>query len=126
MARYDEEAVRQRLTVERDRLEREIYDRTQGDAAVVPVDPISDAGGLVSDQADDADAMADTERAQAVVRNAQTLLAQVNAALERLDSGNYGICARCGKAIDSRRLERLPYATLCIEDQAAVDSGAPL
>lgn len=126
MAQYDEEAVRQRLTEERDRLEREIYDRTRGDAAVVPTDPISDAGGLVSDQADDADAMADTERTQAVVRNAQTLLAQVNAALERLDSGNYGICARCGKAIDPRRLERLPYATLCVEDQAAVDSGAPL
>lgn len=126
MARYDEAAVRQRLDAERDRLERDIYDRTQGDQAVVPTDPVSDAGGLVSDQADDADAMADTERTQAVVRNTQVLLAQVQAALKRLDEGQYGICARCGKEIDARRLERLPYATLCVEDQAAVDSGAPL
>lgn len=126
MARYDEAAVRQRLTDERERLEREIYDRTEGDAAVVPTDPLSDSGGLVSDQADDADALADTERNQAVVRNTQVLLAQVNAALRRLDDGLYGICARCGKEIDPRRMERLPYATLCIEDQAAVDSGAPL
>ncbi len=126
MARYDEAVVRQQLSEQRDRLEREIYDRTQGDAAVVPTDPISDAGGLVSDQADDADAMADTERNQAIVRNSQLLLAQVRAALQRLDEGTYGICARCGKEIDSRRLERLPYATLCVEDQAAVESGAPL
>lgn len=126
MARYDEAAVRQRLNDERARLERDIYDRTQGDQAVVPTDPISDSGGLVSDQADDADAMADTERTQAVVRNSQVILAQVNAALKRLDEGKYGICARCGKEIEARRLERLPYATLCVEDQAAVDRGAPL
>lgn len=126
MAEYDEGAVRQRLTEERARLQRDIYDQTQGDEAVVPMDAISDSGGLVSDQADNAGAIADTERTQALVRNAQLLLAQVNAALERLDDGTYGICARCGKEIDPRRLERLPYATLCINDQAAVDSGAPL
>ena len=36
------------------------------------------------------------------------------AALKRLDSGNYGECAECGEDIDERRLEAVPYATLCI------------
>lgn len=126
MAQYDEVAVRRRLIEEHDRLQRDIYDATGGDGAVVLTEPFSDAGGLVSDQADEAGAITDSERTRALVRNAQLLLAQVNAALERLDKGSYGICARCGKEIDPRRLERLPYATLCIKDQAAVDSGAPL
>ena len=42
-------------------------------------------------------------------------LKQVNAALMRLDSGNYGLCEICGQAIAVARLEVLPYATTCID-----------
>jgi DnaK suppressor protein len=121
MAQYDEAAARQRLDAERERLERDIYDRTQGDAALVPVDPLSDAGGLAADQADDADAMSDVERDHAILRNTRQLLTQVRAAIERLDAGRYGICERCGKDISARRLDALPYVTLCVDCQALVE-----
>lgn len=121
MAQYDATAVRQRLTQERQRLERDIYDRTLGDAAVVPTDPLNDSGGMASEEADDADAMSDVERNQAMLRNSHVLLDQVNAALARLDAGTYGICASCGKEIGARRLEALPYATLCVECQAKTE-----
>lgn len=42
-------------------------------------------------------------------------LKQVNAALMRLDSGNYGYCAECGAAIAPARLAALPFATTCID-----------
>jgi RNA polymerase-binding protein DksA len=42
-------------------------------------------------------------------------LEQVNQALRRLDSGEYGTCESCGKMIGSSRLVALPYAVLCIE-----------
>jgi len=45
-------------------------------------------------------------------------LTQITAALERIDSGTYGICENCGKEIHPARLEALPYATLCINCQA--------
>jgi RNA polymerase-binding transcription factor DksA len=122
---YDEAAVRQRLDAERARLQSDIYERTQGSEAVTPVDPISDAGGLESYEADDADAMSDTERNQAVTRNAEQILSQVNAALERLEAGTYDICETCGKPINPRRLEALPYVTLCVDCQAAADQGGP-
>ena len=35
-------------------------------------------------------------------------------ALERLESGSYGICAGCGEAIPTARLEALPTATRCV------------
>jgi DnaK suppressor protein len=121
MAQIDEAAVRARLNAERERLERDIYERTQGDQAVTTVDPLLDSGGLAGHEADDADAMSEFERNQALIANSRAMLGQVNAALERLDQGAYGTCQRCGKEINPRRLEALPYATLCIDCQAIVE-----
>ena len=41
-------------------------------------------------------------------------LEQVNAALARLDAGEYGTCEDCEEPIGEARLRALPYATLCI------------
>ena len=38
------------------------------------------------------------------------LVADIDQALLRIEEGSYGICARCGKPIDERRLEALPTA----------------
>jgi RNA polymerase-binding transcription factor DksA len=113
--------VRLQLMAVGSRLERVIYDRTQGDQAVAPVDPVLDFGGVSSHQADNADAVSDYERNQAIVANSRLVLHQVRAALARLDSGVYGVCERCGKPIEPRRLEALPYATLCRDCQETTE-----
>lgn len=51
------------------------------------------------------DALEDTAMAE---------VAEIRKALERIESGTYGICAACGDEINARRLEALPYATRCI------------
>jgi len=56
-----------------------------------------------------------------MIDNDRALERQIREALERLDTGKYGICERCGKEINARRLAALPYVTLCIEDQEIVD-----
>ena len=43
------------------------------------------------------------------------MLAAIDAALERMEEGTYGICEKCGKPIGEERLEALPWATLCID-----------
>lgn len=121
MAHYNGAAIRQRLEADRQRLEDDIYQRTLGDEAVVPSDPLSESGGTHGHSAEEADAMADAERSNLVLGNSRTLLEQVNAALQRLDDGTYGFCLRCGKPIDARRLEALPYALYDIECQEAVE-----
>ncbi len=40
---------------------------------------------------------------------------QIDAALARLEAGEYGLCADCEQEIDPRRLKALPYALLCAE-----------
>jgi DnaK suppressor protein len=48
-------------------------------------------------------------------------LRQVEFALKRFDSGNYGVCFRCEGAISDKRLRAVPWAVYCIECQEAVD-----
>ncbi len=49
-------------------------------------------------------------------------LRRIEAALERLDSGQYGSCIECGGTISARRLEAIPWATRCV--QCEDDLGA--
>ncbi|HMK22814.1 MAG TPA: TraR/DksA family transcriptional regulator [Terriglobales bacterium] len=44
----------------------------------------------------------------------RTLLRKVEAALERLRQGTYGMCNTCGDEIQPRRLEALPWTDCCL------------
>jgi DnaK suppressor protein len=46
----------------------------------------------------------------------------VEIALQRLASGDYGRCIDCGKEIPPERLEAIPEAIRCIEDQARYEA----
>ena len=61
------------------------------------------------------------ERSQigALVRQAQAHLVEIEAAVERIDTGTYGTCERCGGAIGDGRLEARPTARTCIQCASA-------
>ena len=52
------------------------------------------------------------------------MIADIDQALLRIEEGSYGICARCGKLIDERRLEALPTARYDAACQATVESAS--
>src|SRR5829696_1668139 len=56
-------------------------------------------------------------------RDSQTV-ADIDEALMRIDEGTYGLCERCGKPIDERRLEALPTARYDAACQAAVEAAS--
>ena len=60
------------------------------------------------------DAMQSQEMAQEMARRRQQQLVKVEGALRRVDTGEYGVCFRCGEEIDSRRLSADPTITRCI------------
>jgi RNA polymerase-binding transcription factor DksA len=41
-------------------------------------------------------------------------LSRVNAALERIRAGTYGICERCGSPVSTVRLRAIPWAEHCL------------
>jgi RNA polymerase-binding transcription factor DksA len=51
-------------------------------------------------------------------------LADIEAALERIDHGRYGRCEDCGEKIPAARLEVLPHTPLCVECAARQERGA--
>ncbi len=60
------------------------------------------------------DALQGQAMAQASERQRRTDLVRIEAALKRLDDGDYGYCLECGEEIAAKRLEIDPAAALCI------------
>ena len=85
------------------------------------IEPAAATGNTFIAGAEGAAADADDEREVALLRRAQLELDDVNAALQRLDSGRFGDCERCGEAIALARLQALPQARLCLACQSAAE-----
>lgn len=45
----------------------------------------------------------------------------IDAALERIDQGVYGLCMRCEEEISPRRMEVRPFSRYCVECKAEVE-----
>jgi DnaK suppressor protein len=50
-------------------------------------------------------------------------LMQIDAALERIDDGEFGICLDCEEAISRKRLAAVPWAGYCLHCQELHDAG---
>jgi DnaK suppressor protein len=51
------------------------------------------------------------------------MIADIDQALLRIKEGSFGVCARCGKPIDERRLEALPTARYDAACQSLIESA---
>ena len=111
MAKHDLEQNRATLLTIRDRLQSEIHTN----AAMIDekFQPPGDVVDLPTHNADRAVEGLDTELATGAIQK-ETLVA-VEAALDRIDDGSYGLCESCARPIAEERLEALPYTPFCIE-----------
>jgi DnaK suppressor protein len=51
------------------------------------------------------------------------MVADIDQGLLRIEEGSYGLCARCGRLIDERRLEAMPTARYDAACQAAIEEA---
>lgn len=54
------------------------------------------------------------DRLLVVASEAKERVAEIDAALARVEAGAYGVCESCGKPIAKARLEVVPEASLCV------------
>jgi DnaK suppressor protein len=104
------EARRRELVALRERLLTAAHDLVEGDAQQGELNSAS-GDQHIADHATD---MLDREVDGTLEENAEQLVREVDAALSRLELGDYGLCTACGNPIPEERLEAVPYATLCV------------
>ena len=104
--------VRRRLADERRRTEERLAQLTQDFDAVVAASRDTNA----DDEHDPEGATIAFERSQvdALVRQAQQQLTEIEVAVRRVADGTYGTCETCGAPIGEARLEARPTARVCI------------
>jgi len=108
----DMEAARARLEGERDRLLGVLSGRAPGEAEGGKPDQLP---------AEQAAETLNRELDTSVEQKVRAELADVEAALHRIEVGRYGLCEVCGKEIAEARLEAMPAARYCVADQAKAE-----
>lgn len=121
----DDEMVRQRLEEERTRLG-ELRDGYVADGLTSESeeDSLAELSSVDQHQADTGTETFNRERDLSILERVEAELADVEHALRRLDDGSYGTCEACGKPIRDARLEAVPAARFCLEDQALAEREA--
>jgi RNA polymerase-binding protein DksA len=112
MDRTDEETreIRQRLLAHKAELRKRVT--TIHEHARNPLD---------QDSAEQAAQLGNVAVVSALESEAVQQIAEIEAALQRLDAGSYGDCVSCGEPISEGRLKVRPAATQC-KDCAEIDS----
>lgn len=109
---------RRRLEEEREKLLHQWAEIEEGSFAT-PQSELSGEMAFDEEFADAGSATFERERDLSISNNIKDLLEKIEAALERIGNGSFGLCERCGKPIERARVKALPYANLCIEDARA-------
>ncbi len=95
---------------------RSMADESQGDQS-----DKGDVSGHAMHMADVATDMYDREFNLSLASNEREIMQKIDAALQRIDKGTFGICLKSGKKIPESRLKAIPYAEYCLEVQEEMD-----
>jgi RNA polymerase-binding protein DksA len=112
----DTDHFRERLLDERKRVVAAIQN-LQDDHSGTLSDEAGEETAYDNHLADTATETYDRELDYTLEENSGHVLAEIDAALKRIDDGTYGVCTNKGEQIPVERLEALPWATLCIDCQ---------
>jgi len=84
---------------------------------------LSELSSVDQHQADLGTETFEREKDLSILESVEAELADVEHALRRLDDGTYGTCEACGRPIDEERLQALPAARLCRDDQERAEAS---
>lgn len=99
------ERLRSRLEERTAELRAAIAAAEKGD---VPIAPDKSLGRLTR-----MDALQSQQMAAALTQRNREELARIERALNRMQTGQYGVCGRCGEDIGEARLQAVPDTVLC-------------
>jgi RNA polymerase-binding protein DksA len=71
--------------------------------------------GYHADSKERAKELEDSEVVDALGNEARAEIRKITAALQRMESGDFGTCEECGMKIERGRIQAYPYARECID-----------
>ncbi|HLC25753.1 MAG TPA: TraR/DksA C4-type zinc finger protein [bacterium] len=74
------------------------------------------------DDLDQAVATRDREMNYMLTNRERMEIKAIEAALDRIENGTYGICEECSEEIEQKRLEVLPFARYCRDCQTEIEN----
>ena len=80
-------------------------------------DASGDLSGYTYHMADMASDVSERDLQLQLASGERELLLQIEEALKRMETGEYGMCLACGKKISKTRLKAIPHAQNCLECQ---------
>jgi RNA polymerase-binding protein DksA len=108
---------RERLRAERQRVQEAIdYLHKENPGSLEDETGELSIGSADNHPADTATETVDREIDYTLEENSTNVLREIDAALERIDAGTYGVCETCGEPIEPERLEHLPWTRQCAAD----------
>jgi RNA polymerase-binding transcription factor DksA len=119
----DKATASRRLEEERTRLQG-IRDDLQREQAEGTADGAGELSSIDQHPGDSGTETFELERNVSVLEQVEDELVEIEAAVERLERGAYGTCQACGRPIGDERLEAMPAARFCVEDQARAEREA--
>ncbi len=113
----DKRAALRRLADERQRLE-DLLDAADSPAKHDQRESLHELSFSDQHPADLATDTFERTRDLSILATIEAQLNDVEHALRRLEEGHYELCEACGRPIGAERLEAVPAARFCLEDQA--------
>ncbi len=107
---FDEHTVRQRLETDKERVEGLITQLHDEGLDEEEADQLGDSSHYPQHPADQGSETFEREKDMSILEQLERELAEIEAALQRLDEGTYGIDEITGEPISPERLEAYPIA----------------
>jgi DnaK suppressor protein len=114
MTEPDSELARSRLNTDREQTLARLAELDREFAAYVTSANDGSAGGDDEHDPEGATVAFERQHVAALITQARAHLDAIDAALEKADSGRYGICDICGGPIGAERLAARPASLICV------------
>ena len=119
----DKATARRRLEEERTRLQG-IRDDLQRERAEATSDTGDELSSFDQHPGDAGTETFELARNVSLLEQVENELVEIEVAFGRLERGEYGRCQACGRPIGNERLDAMPAARFCVEDQAKAEREA--
>jgi DnaK suppressor protein len=122
----DKRRIRRRLEQERERLQKVQRDLRGDPETIADAASVSELSNYDQHPGDIGSEVFEHEKNVSILEQIEAELIEVDAAIQRLEAGEYGRCQACGRQVEPARLEERPFARFCLEDQRRAEREAGL